>query len=271
LQEGDAGAHLITYHCCGFPRSSSFYFHREEWLDFNMIQTFTEWDKVYPAVAADFALTPIKPVVMGEGAYEGGPEYPLGPITPLIARRQAWWTFMAGGHHTYGHCQMWRTEPGWISFVDTPGANQMTIFKEIVTSRRWWDMIPDQTLIQSGVGSERNLNSAVRTPDRRSAMIYISQPCHFVVNIGKIPTRQVRATWVNPANGAMREGGTYETGNLVEGQTWPIITTRSFDSPLGGMSSAVETLRGQPVTGALGMALLLPVWEDAVLILDAVD
>ena len=91
LREGDGGAHLITYHPCGW-RSSSQYFHSDDWLGFNMIETWTEWSKIYPAVVSDSLLTPRKPVVLGEGAYENGPEYPQGPITPLIVRRQAWWT-----------------------------------------------------------------------------------------------------------------------------------------------------------------------------------
>jgi hypothetical protein len=84
LREGDGGAHLVTYHPCGW-RSSSQYFHGDDWLGFDMIETWTEWSKVYPQ----------------------------GPITPLIVRRQAWWTVMAGGFPTYGQDQMWRMQPGW--------------------------------------------------------------------------------------------------------------------------------------------------------------
>ena len=124
LREGDGGAHLITYHPCGW-RSSSQYFHADDWLDFDMIETWTEWAKIYPAVLADALLSPRKPVVLGEGAYEDGPEYPQGPITPLIVRRQAWWTVMAGGFPTYGQNQMWRMEPGWDKTFDTPGAAQV--------------------------------------------------------------------------------------------------------------------------------------------------
>ena len=120
LREGDGGAHLITYHPCGW-RSSAQFFHGEDWLDFNMIETWTEWSKIYPAVLADHLRAPRKPVVLGEGAYENGPEYPQGPITPLVVRRQAWWTVMAGGFHTYGQNQMWRMEPGWDQTFDTPG------------------------------------------------------------------------------------------------------------------------------------------------------
>ena len=153
LREGDGGAHLITYHPCGW-RSSSQYFHSDEWLGFNMIETWTEWSKIYSAVVSDSLLTPRKPVVLGEGAYENGPEYPQGPITPLIVRRQAWWSVMAGGFHTYGQNQMWRMESGWDSTFDTPGAEQVTKMKEIVTSLPWWDMVPDQGLFATGIGVE---------------------------------------------------------------------------------------------------------------------
>ncbi|HMN59364.1 MAG TPA: DUF4038 domain-containing protein, partial [Anaerolinea sp.] len=37
LRAGDEGAHLIACHPWGF-RSSSYYFHQEDWLDFNMIE-----------------------------------------------------------------------------------------------------------------------------------------------------------------------------------------------------------------------------------------
>ena len=78
-----------------------------------MIQTWTDWPKIYPAVSADLAMTPPKPVVLVEGTYENGPEYPLGPITPLIVRRQAWWAVLAGGFFTYGQNQMWRMGKDW--------------------------------------------------------------------------------------------------------------------------------------------------------------
>ncbi|MHB9032158.1 MAG: apiosidase-like domain-containing protein, partial [Anaerolineae bacterium] len=111
LHAGDGGAHLVTYHPCGWT-SSSQYWYNEDWLGFNMIETWTDWDKVYPAILADYCASPAKPVVLGEGAYENGPEYPLGPITPLLIRRQAWWAFMAGGYYTNGQDRMWRMGEG---------------------------------------------------------------------------------------------------------------------------------------------------------------
>jgi hypothetical protein len=243
LRQGDSGAHLITYHPCGWY-SSSLFFHQEDWLDFNMIQTWTEWAKIHPAVVADGLLSPVKPVVLAEPAYENGPEYPQGPITPLIVRRQAWWAFMGGGYFTYGQDRMWRMGPGWAGTFDTPGAGHMTLFRQIATSRRWWEMVPDQGLFAAGVSCERTLNAARRAVDGSAALVYLSSQCHVLLHLHKILAKQVKVTWANPATGEERDGGTYATGNLT-GAAFPEARTQWFSTP------------GH--------------WEDAVLILDGVD
>jgi hypothetical protein len=243
LHSGDGGAHLITYHPCGL-RSSAQFFHTEDWLDFNMIETWTEWAKIYPAVHSDAMLTPTKPVVLGEGAYEDGPEYPLGPITPLIVRRQAWWAFMAGGFYTNGHNQNWRMEPNWADMLTAPGAAQMQVYKQTITSRPWWRMVPDQGLFDLGIGSERSLNAAKRTTDSTSAVIYLSSQCHVRLHLDKILTKRVRATWINPQDGETKEAGDYPTGNRT-GSVFPEWQRTWFSVP--------------------------DFWEDAVLILDGYD
>ena len=242
LREGSGGLHLISYHINGGSSTARF-FHHEDWLDFNIIQTWDAWPRIYPFVTADVLRTPARPVVLDEGAYEAGPEYWLGPITPLIIRRQAWWTFMAGGFHTYGHNDTWRVEPGWIESLDSPGASQIQAFKTIVTSRPWWDMTPYQVLFLEGVSSGKTLNAAMRSQDCMSAMIYLSSQCYVLVSLFEINTRQVRATWVNPINGEQQDAGIFETGNST-GAIFPKPNSQWFSTP--------------------------PFWEDAILLLDGV-
>lgn len=242
LREGDGGRSLITYHPCGW-RSSSQYFNDEAWLDFNMIETWTAWHQVYPAVLADTLLTPTRPVVLGEGAYENGPEYPQGPITPLIVRRQAWWAFMAGGYITYGQDQMWRMGPGWEQTFDTPGARHMSLFRQIATSRAWWQRIPDQGLFDDGASSGRTQNAAVRSPNGDWAMLYFASQCSALVNIEKILTPRVKCTWVNPATGEEKDAGVFDTGNRP-GSIFPERCRRWFSVP--------------------------DFWEDGVLVLDGI-
>lgn len=241
LRDGDGGAHLITYHPCGW-RSSSQYFHNDDWLAFNMIETWTEWSKIYPAIVSDSLLTPRKPVVLGEGAYENGPEYPQGPITPLIVRRQAWWSVMAGGFHTYGQNQMWRMESGWENTFDTPGADHVAKMKEIVTSLPWWDMVPDQGLFATGIGSERTLNAALRARDGQRALVYLSSQTTVVLHLDKIATKNTKVTWINTVTGETKDAGTYLTGNL-NGKTFPEGKVQMFTVP-GHWEDAVLLLEG---------------------------
>jgi hypothetical protein len=244
LRAGDDGSHLITYHPSG-ARSSSQFWHDADWLDFNMIQTWSQWFHVYQMVAADYGLSPTRPIVLGEGAYEDGQEYPTGPITPLIVRRQAWWSWMAGGFTTYGQNQMWRMEGNWLDCLDRPGTRDMTTFKDIVTSRAWWELIPDQSLFAFGESSGRTLNAAMRTLRGSCAMIYLSEATHVVLEMNRIASARAQATWVHPQTGESVDAGVHLTGNRIPGRTLPERVHQAFTTP--------------------------PFWQDAVLILDAID
>ncbi len=209
LRAGDGGTHLITYHPCHLHSSSLF--NDRSWLDFHMIQTWTDWHQVYQSVLTDTMTLPRRPIVLGEGAYENGPEYPRGPITDLVARRQAWWAFMAGGYYTFGQDKIWRMGENWTKSFSTPGARQMTIFRQVVKSVPWWHRIPDQAIIESGQNEGEILNTAVRGDDGRWAMVYLSSRCHVLVRLEKLLTNLAQATWVNPATGEQKDAGQYET------------------------------------------------------------
>ena len=118
LHEGDGGAHLITFKPDPAPFSSSF-IHGESWLDFDSMQTWKQVELIYPFVTKDYNLKPIKPVLMAEGAYEHGSEYGF-DVTPLWVRRQAYYSYLAGAHHTYGHNDSWRVLPTWKQALDAP-------------------------------------------------------------------------------------------------------------------------------------------------------
>jgi hypothetical protein len=128
LHEGDLGRHLITFKPDPAPYSSSF-IHGESWLAFDSMQTWKSVELIYPMVTKDYNLKPVKPVLMAEGAYEQGSEYGF-EVTPLWIRRQAYYSYLCGGHHTYGHNDSWRVLPSWKKALDAPGAVQMGILKK---------------------------------------------------------------------------------------------------------------------------------------------
>lgn len=220
LREGDGGSHLITYHPSG--GSSSSYFHHEPWLAANEIQTWADYLKIYPMVFCDYLRRPAKPVIMAEGAYEEGPEYPTKPITPLLVRQQAYWSVLAGGFHTYGHNDMWRKNSTWRESLQSPGAKQMAILKSIFTARKWWRNQPDQSVFALGASGGKTLNAAMRSADGDSIIVYLSSPTTVSINMAKIASRKIRAKWVNP-----------ETGEESIAGEFPNQSVRPFTTPEG--------------------------------------
>jgi hypothetical protein len=139
---------------------------------------------------------------------------------------------------------MWRIEPGWERTFDTPGAGHVAKMKEIVTALPWWEMVPDQGVFATGIGSERTLNTALRSYRNDRVLLYLSSQCTVTLHLDKIATKNGRATWIHPATGERKEAGTFLTGNH-NGKTFPEARTQTFAVP------------GH--------------WEDAVLLLEAVQ
>jgi hypothetical protein len=202
LREGDGGRHLITVEPDPAPHSSGF-LHAEEWLDFHSVQTWASVDRVYSLVTQDYDRRPAKPVLMAEGAYEAGSEYGF-EVTPLWVRRQAYYSYLAGGHHAYGHNDSWRVLPTWREALDAPGAAQLAVLKGVFQGRaEWWRLVPDQSVFASGgTTSGRVLSLAARHEDGRWAIVYLGGPCSFSVALSKVAAAKgVLASWVDPRDG----------------------------------------------------------------------
>jgi hypothetical protein len=202
LREGDGGLHLITFKPDPAPYSSSF-IHGENWLDFDSMQTWKSVELIYPMVCKDYNLKPVKPVLMAEGAYEHGSEYGF-DVTPLWIRRQAYYSFLAGAYHTYGHNDSWRVLSTWKEALDAPGATQLGILKRALTERReWWRLVPDQSLFASGGNTEGQiLNLAARHEEGRWALVYLASKASFSLNLDKVNAgAKLKVFWLDPKSG----------------------------------------------------------------------
>jgi hypothetical protein len=201
LREGDGGRHLITFKPDPAPYSSSF-IHDEKWLDFDSMQTWKSVHLIHPMVTKDYNLKPTKPVLMAEGAYEAGSEYGF-EVTPLWVRRQAYYSYLAGAHHTYGHNDSWRILPTWKKALDAPGAVQMGRLKKIFQERKeWWLLVPDQSILATG-GETRGdlLHLAARHQDGKWVMVYLADKASFSVQMDKLADDNASALWINPKTG----------------------------------------------------------------------
>jgi len=116
--------------------------------------------------------------------------------------------------------------------------------RKILESLHWWELSPDQGLFAGGVGNERTLNTAMRSPKGDRALVYLSSQCTVFLNVDKISNREARITWINPATGERKQAGVFRTGNL-NGKSFPDGQAQHFSTP------------GH--------------WEDALLLLEGVD
>ena len=221
LREGDGGIHPITFKPDPAPYTSSF-IHNEEWLDFNSMQTWKSVELIYPMVTKDYNLKPVKPVLMAEGAYEQGSEYGF-DVTPLWIRRQAYYSYLLGGHHTYGHNDSWRVLPTWKKALYAPGAVQMGVLKKIFLNRKeWWFLIPDQTIFAGGGNvNGQVLNLAARHKDGKWVMVYLGSKSSFSINMDKITAAdKVNVFWIDP-----------KTGDSVAVGSFPNTGVKTFTTP----------------------------------------
>ena len=115
LKDGSENRHLVSYHGPGqtgkLP-SSSIWFHNEEWLDFNVLQTGHAWTvNNYDFITHDYNLKPVKPVLDMEASYENHIDVSKKVNRRIDAhqvRESMYWQVLAGAAgHGYGCNDIW--------------------------------------------------------------------------------------------------------------------------------------------------------------------
>jgi hypothetical protein len=204
------------------PVASSGMIHNDTWIAFNCIQTCASIGLIYESVSADYKREPSKPVVMAEGAYEGGEEYGY-EVTSLLIRNQAYLSYFAGGYFSYGHNDNWRVRPTWRKALNSPGAFQMSVLRKVLTSLHWWDFTPDQMVFGEEITKRNNAvntyYASVRLPKDDAVLVYISNVKRFSININRLSSYGF-AFWIDPRD-----------GRKIPAIGIPLLGTIMFDCP----------------------------------------
>jgi hypothetical protein len=204
---------LMTYHING-GASSSQWFHTAPWLDFNMTQVWGSEKEIAAAVARDYGKAPVKPCGLGEGSYEDGPQYPTQPIDALKVRQQAYWSYMAGGYHTYGNTNTWNfgsyrpeATQDWKTALHSPGTASLSVLARLFRQLEWWKLVPDLSIL-GAPGDRDPLNAAMRSTEGDRLLVYFSGPGTTTVHLDRITAAgTARATWIDPRTGARTPAG----------------------------------------------------------------
>jgi hypothetical protein len=250
----------MTFHPRGRTASSE-WFHKENWLDFNMVQSgHRRYDQDTSAkekrhfgednwrfMDYDYALSPVKPTIDGEPSYEMIPQG-LHDTTEIRwkdydVRRYGYWSVFSGAFgYTYGHNSVMQmhqpsdtssaygSKEFWTSAINAPGAGQMIHLKNLMLSRPFLERVPDQSLI-AGPNGER-YNRLLATRGKNYAMVYTYTGRNIKVNMGKIEGNKVKASWFNPRDGKTTLIGEFGNkgeeyfnppGEEKEGNDWVLI------------------------------------------------
>ena len=214
----------MTFHPCGACTSSTA-FHDDAWLDFNMHQTghgLAAQTHSWSRIAADYARTPIKPVIDGEPLYE---DHPLdfrsaqnGYSLDAHVRQRAYWDVFAGAAgHTYGNHAVWQFYSAgrapvngplmyWTHAIRRPGAAQIPLVRKLIESRDYLSRVPDQSLVVDTLTGADHIQA---TRGNGYAFIYSAQGRPFEIVMGKISGDSLVAHWFNPRSGDALELGRF--------------------------------------------------------------
>ena len=221
---GDKDKALFTFH--PQPKStgsSSEWFHNDDWLDMNMLQTGHCRDtELWETVSNDYNRKPVKPVLNGENIYEEMPvcfnAKELGYANAYDVRKAAYLSVFAGAcGHTYGcgpviffgekGSNIFASLHGWREALDFTAANEMKFLRMLIESRPMADRIPDQKILmnEGNCGAERI--QAARGKDY--AFIYSAYGRDIVVKAHSIAGVNVNASWYDPRSGKTKFIGTF--------------------------------------------------------------
>jgi len=230
LKDGSGNRHLVSYHGQG-STSSSMWFHTADWLDFNSIQSGHHFGSdSYAFISRDYALTPAKPTVDMEPAYEN---HPTGAGKPRIdahkVRSQAYSAMLAGAAgHGYGALDLfyfYKDADGpfpkngfqhWREAMAYEGSRQVGLMRRLFEQRPWYKMIPDQSAIASEQGEGTQRLVAARAEDGSFAIAYTPRGEPVSIHMNALRGSSVKAQWYDPRDGTWRAIGRFANKGVRE-------------------------------------------------------
>jgi hypothetical protein len=254
---GTAAKPMISFHPQPNETSSAEWFHKDDWLSFNMFQNgHCRNNPVQNKIKAVYNIQPTKPVMDAEPLYEDHPicfnEKELGTSNAYDTRLYAYLNLFAGAHgHTYGCHGIWQFYSPyreavngphfyWQQAMELPGANQMIYVKRLLLSRPFLDRVPDQSIIVENNNATAERIEATRGNDY--IFIYSATGNSFTVTMGKISGAKLNAQWYNPRNGEIKKLNQlnnkgqqkFDPPSSGYGQDWILIlddASKNYESP----------------------------------------
>jgi hypothetical protein len=239
LDEGDGGAHLMSFHPMG-GHTSAEWWQDDDWLDFNMLQSGHARNRDnYAMITADYARTPTKPCIDAEPGYEDHPsafDLDNGYLDDYDVRKSLYWSLFSGAcGHTYGCHDIWQmweegrkpatfTRTPWRQALNLPGSGQVQHARALLESRPVLTRVPDQSLLVSDPGTGTHHVVATRDAGGSYALLYLPSCRPVTVDLSKLSGDRIAVTWYDPRTGEARPAGEVSgtaPREFTPPQVWP--------------------------------------------------
>ena len=172
--------------------------------------SYTYWP-TYAQVLKDYNRPNAIPTFMAEAHYEDENLYEAYG-NPEVMRRQSYWSLLSGAcGQLMGNHYTWQFLAGWQTNMNTTGSLQMAHVNSLFGSRRWFDLVPDQShvVLTGGYGmfaaagtlTNNTYATAARTLDGVLFMAYLPTLRTVTVDMTKL-SAEASGQWFDPANGA---------------------------------------------------------------------
>jgi hypothetical protein len=212
--------HLRSFHPRG-GESSALYWHDSPWLDFNMLQTgHVRNSPNFQRIAAEYARTPVKPVLDGEPNYDDHPSRGVqnGYMDDYDTRKAMYWALFSGAcGHTHGCHPIWQFwQPGrapvnhprhsWREAMALPASRHVGLVRRLydrfpfLTGTPAPELVGEQ-LCEDGEELVAFHVSALRGKDSAYLLCYFPSNLTAEINLEELPGDTVTAQWFDVRTG----------------------------------------------------------------------
>jgi len=165
-----------------------------------------------------------RPVLFGEGNYEGEDNYGGPATTNETLRRQQLWALTSGSAGEFTGSQDWQFNSGWQTRLDTTWITQMQKNRTFFNGLSWQLMVPDEVnpVVTAGRGTkitadgyrdvlQNDYVTATQTPDKSQTVVYVptslsgaSTARTLTLNLSRLPASYT-ALWVDPTDATVTQ------------------------------------------------------------------
>lgn len=217
LREGSACRPLLSMHLAGV-RTTSPLLNAEEWLDFHTFQTGHGRecrDFVVNCAQEDYRLAPPRPIVNGEGLFDGigyyrEPEradrqsvravlirgFLSGAVAGMTYGAHGIWSWTREGE-PFADTALWQAPYNWDQAMALPSAADAQRVAELLRSLPQWHMFEPLN------EKDAPIMPAAALPDRTCIIAYTEEPRESTWTVD--PGRAWKAEWFFPATGQRQE------------------------------------------------------------------